>query len=217
MRNFVNTVAVLVLLAPAFASADDNLWLGAKAGTLGLGVEGTWRPIDWLDLRVGVNRYDYNRSASYAGIPYDGTLRLDSYYGTANLRFPLSPFRLAVGYFNNNNEIIMRSSPADTFEIGGFSYSADEVGTLGATTQWDTSSPYVGAGFDFELFNRLGLNFDFGVLLQGDPRVSLSSDGLLSDDPIFLDALEAERQELEDDLEALKAYPVVSMGINFNF
>ena len=78
-------------------------------------------------------------------------------------------------------------------------------------------SPYLGAGFDFELFGRVGLNFDFGVLLQGDPKVTLTSDSVLASNQVLLDALEAERAELEDDFAALKAYPVLSLGFNVSF
>lgn len=219
MRSSCTAAAVLatLLVIPATATADNNLWLGVKAGTLGIGIEGTWRPIDWLDLRLGANRFDYGDSGSQAGINYDGTLQLQTYYGTANLRFPLSPFRVSLGYFSNSNKVLLQSTDTPTFDIGGITYTATEVGTLTSNTNWASSSPYVGAGFDFEILNRVGLNFDFGVLLQGDPRVSLTSDGTLSDNQIFLDALEVERAELEDDLSALKAYPVVSLGLNFSF
>lgn len=211
------TILVALLATPAAANADDNLWLGVKAGTLGIGIEGTWRPIDWLDLRVGANRYNYDDTGSQAGINYDGTLQLQTYYGTANFRFPLSPFRVSLGYYSNSNKIELQSKDSPTFDVGGIIYTATEVGTLTSETDWESTSPYLGAGFDFELFNKVGLNFDFGVLWQGDPRVSLSSDGILSDNQLFQDALEAERAELEDDLSALKAYPVVSLGFNFNF
>jgi hypothetical protein len=40
---------------------------------------------------------------------------------------------------------------------------------------------------------------------------------LLSNDPVFLDALESERQELEAEVEDYKAWPVISIGFNFNF
>jgi hypothetical protein len=53
--------------------------------------------------------------------------------------------------------------------------------------------------------------------LQGDPKVSLSADGLLANDPTFVDALEVERVELEDEFDKLKAYPVVSLALNFQF
>ena len=34
---------------------------------------------------------------------------------------------------------------------------------------------------------------------------------------IFRSQLEVERQQLEDEVEDFKAYPVVSLGFNFNF
>jgi hypothetical protein len=64
---------------------------------------------------------------------------------------------------------------------------------------------------------RLGLNFDVGVLWQGDPAVTLEADGSAAGNQAFQDALEAERRELEDDFDALKAYPVLTLGFTFNF
>ncbi|MDH4108654.1 MAG: hypothetical protein OEW35_10065 [Gammaproteobacteria bacterium] len=216
-RKGIPGLLLAMLLAAGNASADDSLWLGVRAGTLGLGVEGMWKPLPWVDFRLGANRYDYSDSGSQAGINYDAELRLDSFYGTANLRFPLSPLRLSVGAFSNNNEIVMLSRDSQAFNVGGTVYSAADVGSLQSTTSFDSTSPYLGIGFDFDLFDKVGLTLDFGVLWQGDPRVSLSADGLLASDPTFLAALEAERQELEDEVDSFKAWPVLSIGFNFSF
>ena len=54
------TVLLLGLVMAGSVSADDNLWLGLKAGTLGVGLEATWRPIPWFDIRAGANAYDYD-------------------------------------------------------------------------------------------------------------------------------------------------------------
>lgn len=212
------TFALLAaLLLGGNAAADDNLWFGVKAGTLGLGVEGTWRPIDWVDLRLGANLFDYSDSGSEAGIGYDSDFNLETYYLTGNLRFPLSPFRLTVGAFQNSNQIDLVSTDATSFDIGGTTFTPADVGILSSSTTFSSTSPYVGVGFDFELVNRLGLNLDIGVLWQGEPDVTLTADGLLANDPTFLSLLEAERQELADEMDDLKAYPVISLGVNFNF
>ena len=220
--SFIRTKAVILLAAligAGTAHADLNLGLGVRAGTLGLGLEASWNPIPWLDVRAGGNRYDYDDTGSQAGVNYDATLRLDTYYATANFKFPLSPFRLSLGAFSNNNEVLMVSQNTGSFDIGGVTYTAADVGTLQSTTSFDSTSPYLGAGFDFEVFNKIGLSLDFGVLWQGDPKVSLTSDGLLAQalDPAFLADLEAERQELEDEVDALKAYPVVGIGFHYKF
>jgi hypothetical protein len=199
------------------ANADDNLWLGVKAGTLGIGIEATWRPIPWLDLRLGADQYDYDDPGSQAGVDYDAELSLETYHATASFRFPLSPMRLTAGAYVNNNELNLVSQDAPTFEIGGTQFTSADVGTLSSSAYFEGTAPYLGVGFDFELFGKVGLNIDFGVLWQGDPTVSLEADGLLSNDQIFLDALESERQELESEIEDYKAWPVLSIGFNFKF
>ena len=63
----------------------------------------------------------------------------------------------------------------------------------------------------------MGLNLDLGVLWQGDPEVAINADGVLASDPIFQSALEAERQELDDEISDYKAWPVISLGFVVNF
>ena len=94
MKSSISLRLLLIaaLLFSSGARADDNFWFGVKAGTLGLGLEAAWRPIPWLDVRLGANQFDYDESGAQAGINYDATLSLESYYLTGNLRFPLSPF-----------------------------------------------------------------------------------------------------------------------------
>ncbi len=208
----------LALAWAAPAAADHNFGIGAKAGTLGVGIEGTWRPpVPWLDVRLGLNRLDYDDTGDYSGVPYDGTLSLDTVYATANFSFPLSPFRLTAGVYNNGNELELTSTASDSYVIGGITYDASDVGTLTSVTSFSGTAPYLGFGFDFEVLNKVGLNLDFGVLWQGEPDVSLTADGILAEDPIFQEALEAERLDLVDEVQDYKAWPVVSLGVVFNF
>ena len=209
---------LLAFAASGTAFADHNFGVGVKAGTLGLGVEGTWRPLPYIDFRAGVNRYDYNDSGSYGGINYDAEIGLDNYYLTGNLRFPLSPFRLTGGLYSNGNEFNAASGDNGAIIlVGGDPYPADAVGTLSATGAFESTSPYVGVGFDFTLLGKVGMNLDFGVLWQGSPQISMTADGLLSGDPTFEASLDAERAELENELSDYKAWPVVSLGFVFNF
>ena len=200
------------------AVADHNFGVGVKAGTLGIGVEGTWRPLPYIDLRVGANQYDYKDSGLYGGVNYDAEFNLDNYYVTGNLRFPLSPFRLSGGLYSNGNEFnaVSGDNGAIIF-IGGDPYPADAVGTLSAGAAFDSTSPYVGVGFDFTVLGKVGLILDFGMLWQGSPQVSMSADGPLAGIPMFEASMDAERAELEDQLSDYKAWPVVSLGFVFNF
>jgi len=205
------------LAACTHATADDSLWLGAKAGTLGLGIEGTWRPIPWFDLRAGLHSFEYDDDGSEAGIDYDATLDLRSTYATVNLLLPATPLRLSAGVFDNGNELRMVSTETGVFEIGGETFPAAEVGTLRGTASFDDVAPYAGIGFDFGLFGRVGLNLDLGVLFQGTPDIALTADGPLANDPAFQDALATERAELEDEIDRYELYPVASLTFTFRF
>ncbi len=208
-------LAVLALSLSGNALADFGV--GFKAGTLGLGVEGRYKPLPNIDVRVGANVYDYEDTDTRAGVNYDSTLNLETFYATANLSFPLSPLRLTAGLFSNGNEVNLTSVDSATFDIGGNTYTAADVGTLSSTTSFGSTSPYVGIGYDFEIFGKVGLNLDLGLLWQGEPEVSLLADGLLANDPGFQSAHEAERQQLEDDISDYKAWPVISLGFVYNF
>lgn len=209
--------ATALLFAATVTSANDNLWFGVKAGSLGLGVEARWQAIPWIDFRAGLNRFDYEDDGAQAGIAYDATLELDTVYATANLRFPLSPMRLSIGAFGNNNQLVMASREVNNIVIGGQTFTGEEAGQLQTTSSFDSVSPYLGLGFDFELAKRIGLNLDLGVLWQGEPTVTLTSSGTLANNPVFQDRLEAERLELQNEAEDFKAWPVISLGLHFNF
>lgn len=212
--------AALLLMTLACAStaqADNDFGLGIRAGTLGLGLEASWQPLPYLDLRIGGNAFDYDDSGAQAGIAYDATLSLESFYATGSFHFPVSPMRLTVGAFANGNEVSLLNDSGENVTVGGVTYPGAAVGTLNGLVSFDGTSPYVGIGFDFSLAGKVGLNLDLGVLLQGEPEVTLAADGLLASDPLFLASLEAERQELEDEMSDFKAWPAISLGFFYRF
>ncbi len=219
MNTFRIKAAILLaaLLSAGIANADNDFGLGVKAGTLGLGLEFSWQPLPYLELRLGANSYDYDDNGTQAGIDYEATLGLESYYGTVNFHFPISPMRVTAGIYSNGNEFLMFNDTGEDQNIGGITYPGAAIGTLTSTTSFASTAPYLGIGFDFTLAGKVGMNLDFGVLWQGEPDVTLDATGLLSLDPGFQAALEAERLELEDDMSDFKAWPVISLGFVYKF
>lgn len=220
MKTITTSTCVLLLALPlcTTANAENMLGVGAKAGTLGLGVEATWRPFAFMDFRFGANQYDFDDNGYYGNVNYDAVLNLDTFYITGNFRFPASPFRLTVGAYENGNELNGTSGENDPILfIGGDPYPTDAVGTLTKQATFAGTSPYFGVGYDLTVFGTVGLNLDFGVLWQGSPDVALSADGALSGDPTFEASLEAERLLVEEELSDMKAWPVLSLGFVVNF
>jgi len=223
MNRSITKAALIALILASSGIANADFGVGAKAGTLGIGIEGRWSPLPWFDIRAGVNQYEYDTGGQQAGIDYDGTLAMDNYFLTGNFRFPLSPFRITAGAYANGNELQLMSQDTGgaDFTIGGEQFSAADVGSLQSTTSFEKTAPYLGVGYDFELFGKVGLNLDFGVLWQGEPAVSLYATGLDTAPPdvqaLLGPALEVERLELEDEISDYKAWPVVSLGFVYNF
>lgn len=208
---------LLALLAAGAANADNDFGIGVKAGTLGLGLEASWQPLPYLDVRLGVNSYDYDDDGKQAGIEYDTTLALDSYYATANFHFPISPMRISAGVYSNGNEWLMVNDQAVDEDIGGLVYPGTGIGTITSTTSFASTAPYLGFGFDFTIAGKVGMNLDFGVLWQDEPIVTLDVSGPLATDSGFQASLELERQQLEDDMSDFKAWPVVQLGFVYKF
>jgi hypothetical protein len=210
-------VLALALAASGTAVADNNFGIGLKAGTLGIGVEGMWRPLPYMDIRLGANSYDYDYDGTQAGVNYDATLNLETVYATLNFHFPASPLRISLGAYSNGNEFDLVSAETGSYDIGGTTFTAADIGELTSTTSFSSTAPYLGFGFDFSIGGKVGLNMDFGVLWQDEPTVTMNTTGLLANDPTFLAAVETERQQLQDDMSSFKAWPVLSLGFVFNF
>lgn len=223
MSKLTTKAALAALLLATSGAANADFGVGVKAGTLGVGLEGRWSPLPWFDIRGGVNRYDFDDSGSQSGINYDATFALDNYFLTGNFRFPLSPFRITAGAFSNGNELQMSSqdTAGADFVIGGVAFTSADVGALQSVTSFEGTAPYVGVGYDFEIFGKMGLNLDFGVLWQGEPNVSLFATGFDAAPPQLQaelgPALEAERLELENEISDYKAWPVLSLSFVYNF
>ncbi len=219
MRILQSTAIVLLLTicSAGAAQADNDFAVGVKAGTLGLGLEVIWQPFTYLDLRIGANAFEVTNDGDVAGIYYDQELSLQSAYGTANIHFENSPMRVTAGYYSNGNELLLVNDQMLDQEIGGVTYPGAGIGTLTSTTIFANGAPYFGIGYDFAIGEKFGMNADIGVLWQGAPEVTLTADGALSGDPGFQAALEAERQQLQEDLSEFKAWPLLQLGFVYRF
>jgi hypothetical protein len=87
---------------------------------------------------------------------------------------------------------------------------------LNGVVDFKSTAPYFGVGWGNATNGRFGLALDLGVVLQGIPQVSLTATGLVSSDPNFVQELNREVQELENDISAFKYYPVISLGLSMN-
>jgi len=219
MRTVLISAATAgTLLLSPLANAS-GFALGARIGTGGYGLEATQSLSSNVNARLGFNTYNYTYSTTESDIDYDAELKLQ----TTSLLLDWHPFsgvfRLSGGLINNQNKLDLTGTPTGTTTIGSGSYTPAEIGTLTGNVGFKENVPYVGIGWGNAAAQdkHFGFNFDIGVIIQGSPSVQLSSNGTLANDAAFQAELQQEQQDLEADLQDLKYYPVISLGISYRF
>ena len=196
----------------------QNHAISAKAGALGLGLEYAYSFSDRWAFRLGPYGSSATTDRTEAGIEYEVAIEWDSISLALDFHPFTGPFRLTAGVLQNDNVVSAQSTPTEDVEIGGITYTPDQVGTLRAAIGFeDDVAPFVSLGWDWSRTRRFGVALDFGLVGQGTPLVSLSADGTLTGNPIFEASLAAEEAELQDSLNDLDVLPFVTLGIVFRF
>ena len=222
------SLGALALLATS-AMAEDKMFsdyaVAVKAGTLGAGLEVTTNITDNVNLRVGVNGYNYSRDGEESGIEYDADLKLLTFDVLADYHpFETSSFRLTAGAMYNKNKLEMNGKPTGTsFEIDGVTYTTAEVADVDAAVDFNNFAPYLGIGWG-NAVKSAGWNFvaDLGVMFQGTPNSTVTVDttgttlnaGQLA---TLQTHIANEKAQLDGELDNFKYYPVISIGASYRF
>lgn len=216
----MHRAGLLLFAAVSLCSAAraENQAVAAKVGFLGLGVEYTYRLNERVSFRGGINGAQFGFDSVESNIAYDFDLIWDSVSLAADFHPTKGPLRLTGGILVNDNGLEAQSRLASSVDVGGTTYTPDEVGTLRAAIGFRSTAPFVGLGWDWSRKARkFGVSFDLGLVSQGSPRLTLAADGTLVGDPAFQDDLETERLELQDALDGFDLFPYATLGFVFKF
>ena len=227
IRRVPGWAAVLFILAAA--PGEAQVALGAKASTLGGGVELTLGISPQINTRIGANAFSYSDRREVSQIEYDaeanlrtGTLFLDWHPGGRG-------FRLTGGLVYNDTQVEGRSiaPPSGTYDIGGVPVPVSLVGTLDATAEFDQLVPYAGIGWGNAVASnkKVGFFVDLGVVFSGEADVTLipriPADSPINSTPGAREVLDVllrrEEQDLEEDASEYDLYPVVAIGFTYRF
>jgi hypothetical protein len=216
MRKDLTALVTFLAVAAPLSSQAEGFALGLRAGSTGIGAELTARLSDSFNVRVGGSGYSYNRSREVSDIAYDGTLHLSSGSAALDWHPGGSAFRLSAGLMLHGNKLSGVAVPTGTITIGNQTYTPSQIGTLTATADYDRHlAPFatIGAG-NGARGGRVFVSFEAGVALSGTPKIALVASRSTAD----LDSnLQIEAQQVQDDLNWLKLYPIVSLGIGIRF
>lgn len=209
--------------------------MGIRLSTLGAGAEVGVSLSSKLNVRGGVNIFQYNRGFNLDGITYKGQLNLRS--GEDHLDwYPLGhTFHLSPGLlvYNGNGATATANVPGgSTFTLGGTTYTSNPANPITGTGKLDFVKAAPTAMFGFGNLvpqsRHFTYNFELGVVFQGSARTKLSLAGSACDasglncvnaatDPTVQSNVVAEQKKLNNKLSPFKYYPVVSFGFGYRF
>ena len=234
MRQFVSVLALAIIIptfdysdlsaqasngSPASAEHADAT-IGIHVGTLGLGVEVGKLLTDHLGARIGANYWSLNTTKRQTDIDYVIKAKLQAITGLLDF-YPSSrgSFHLSGGIMTNPLKVTATGQPtaSGTFKINGNTYTAAQVGTLTGEAKYPSAKPYLGLGFGTPAHGGSAVKFffDLGAML-GTPGVSLSATGAATNAQLQSD-LNAQIATTQKNVEKLKVYPVLSLGLALSF
>lgn len=215
--NAVLSLISLVLLLCVAGCADwGGLAISGKTGTLGLGGELTTGLAQDVNARVGFNTLDFDLDEEIDDIEFDIGLDFSSFSALVDWHVFHNSFRISGGLISMDHELDLeaRGTPGETEEIGDTDYDWAVIGTLSGSVEFDDLAPYVGIGWGDTLGRnkRWGFYTDLGVAFVGSPDIKLSTTGAVA-----AADLARERDEIEDEVDILEFYPVLSIGLFCRF
>lgn len=218
MRSTTLTLAAFAAAAilPSTAHAIEPAWVGARAGTLGLGAEVGVRIVPMVVVR-GIGQggsLDYDRTID--GIAYSGSLNLSSFGAQVDFRPAFFSGYVTAGIYANQNDIDLRATGTGTITIGNTTYNAADVGTLTGAAKFDKQALYGGLGVEFSL-GPIAAVLEGGVFFQGAPDVAFAASGPIASNPAFAADLVRETAQVADKLDALAYWPALSLQARWKF
>jgi len=225
-RHFQSAIAALstsLLLASASHAAD--LGVSLDAGTTGIGAHLTVPVAPSVHVRAGMNYLKYNTDRQAGGVDYDIKLKLHTIDLLADWYVvPGSQFRVSAGAIYNNNafDAVALPDASGNYRLNGRAYPAALVGKLTGTIDFRKTAPYLGIGWGNAVGPGSNWRFtaDLGASFQGEAKVRLTNTGctaLSAACTLLANDIARSQADLADDLDALRVYPVVRVGISYRF
>ncbi|KQS55408.1 hypothetical protein ASG17_04805 [Brevundimonas sp. Leaf363] len=213
-------IAAIALTAGAADAQTSRLAVGVQGGTLGAGAGVQFSLNDYLVLRGSYDALSIERDDTYDDIAYNG----DADFSSPGAFVDLHPFRNALlisgGVYLGDRSVSIDSTPTGSTEVGGVTFTPEQIGTLKGSIDLEGTAPFVGVGFDntFTSGGHWGWRVLVGAAFSDEPQVDLASEGgTVSATPQFQAALAVEEAEIQAEADDYNVLPVVQVGLNYRF
>ncbi len=208
--------AAALLATGSAATAQDagRFRLGVTGGTLGIGPEAGYRFSKSVGLRANATFLSVSHGFDSDDVDYDGKVKLKSGGAMVDV-FPFGGgFFISGGARINGNKGRVVATPTGPQEIGGRVYTPAQIGTLRGRAETKNFAPQLTLGYSGGMQRGFTFGTEVGALFQGRvrlPALTASNSGINPAD------LEAERADLQDDIDDYKVYPILQLRIGYRF
>lgn len=211
-------MSLLAGIATAQAGQGGLALLG-RFGTLGLGLEVGGGISEHWAIRAGLNGYSVDETLTESNVNYDAEFKLRSAGITVDWHPGGHAFRLSLGaFYNGTNFSVLARPTRGAFEFNGVTYNAAEVGSLSGKIEFNKFAPFLGVGFGNVTKKGFSYSIDLGVLYQQSPKVRLDlTCGVTAQCAQLTSDAQAERAQLETELEDFRLWPVIQAGFGYVF
>lgn len=219
-KHWLLAISLGLSVSSVHAAGGGGIY--ADVSTLGIGIGYEHAVTPNMGARIGFHGGKLGYDTTENNIRYDGDLKFSSVEALLDFYPSSSGFRVTAGLFYNDNKVklVGQTSGVGTVEVNGTTYTVTNP-NLEFNGRLDKGrvSPYLGVGWSTGARQSgagWGFKADLGVLYQR-PEARLTLAGV--NDPFG--TLEADRiaaeQRLQNDLDDVKAYPVISFGAVYRF
>jgi hypothetical protein len=222
---------------PVAEKGSSHFGVGVKLSSLGLGVERAVLVSERSNLRAGFNVLGFSHTFTKDGISYDGHLNFKTFEAHYDF-FPWAGrFHVSPGVLIYAADPIKANAfiPGNhTFTLGGVRFYSDpsNPATAQGRINFNRAAPTITVGWGNLISRKEGSRFSFpfeiGIAIQGNPKTSLAFGGNVCAAPgtfcssAITDAavqsnIASEENKINNNLSALKVYPIISGGFGFRF
>lgn len=219
MKKLTLPALALALASTAFPAGAADVSVAAVVGTTGLGAQLSVPMTDELHARVGLNGASYGDNRTVSGVNYEMDLKLKSVDALLDYYPGAGGFRVTAGVVFNGNELTGSAKPAGaSYVFNGRAYPTASIGQVDANVDFRSTAPYLGIGWGAKMDKGWSFTSDLGVMFTGQADARLTSrncTGPLC--PQLASDIAVEQTRLREDLDGMKYFPVVRVGVSYRF
>jgi hypothetical protein len=210
----------------------SRIAIGTRSGTLGLGGQIATPLASWLNLRAGVQLFNFDYGLAVDGANYQAQAHLK--FGQASLDiFPFHGFHISPGvlYSISAFSATMNVPAGATFSLGSTTYTSSATDPVNGSANivfTRTIMPALTLGFG-NMIARAGKHWSFpfevGAAYTGHYTAQLKLQGsaciqygcMSTSTPAIQQSVLAEQNGLNEPMKHFQLYPIITSGLSFRF